>query len=98
MASPQIPETKRSRTPDDGTRQLLQWGSSMVGTGLVAVLLLLTLLGGFTRQGATTNAGWFVLIVALMCLPFGALLLMLGVAKWLRKRKGGDQRSVVSGQ
>ena len=44
--------------PGDGTRQLLQWGSSMVGTGLVAVLLLLTLLGGFTRQGATpTPAG-----------------------------------------
>jgi hypothetical protein len=77
--------------PDDGTRQLLQWGSSMVGTGLLAVLLLLTLLGGFTRQGATTNSGWFVLIVALMCLPFGGLLLALGVAKWLRNRKGRDQ-------
>ena len=70
----------------DGTRQLLQWGGWMVSTGLLAVLLLLTLLGGFTRQGATTNSGWFALIVALMCLPFGGLLLILGVAKWLRKR------------
>jgi hypothetical protein len=86
MASPQIPETKLPRTPDDGTRQLLQWGGSMVGAGLLAVLLLLTLLGGFTRQGATTNAGWFALIVALMCLPFGGLLLTLGLAKWLRNR------------
>jgi len=73
--------------PDDGTRQLLQWGSSMVGTGILAVLLLLTLLGGFTRQGATTNAGWFAVIVALMCLPFGGLLLTLGLAKWLRNRR-----------
>ncbi len=59
----------------------------MVGAGLVAVLLLLTLFGGFTRQGATTNAGWFALIVALMCLPFGALLLTLGIAKWFRNRR-----------
>ncbi len=87
MASPQIPKTKHPRMPDDGTRQLLHWGSSMVGTGLVAVLLLLTLFGGFTRQGATTNAGWFALIVALMCLPFGGLLLTLGIAKWFRNRR-----------
>ncbi len=77
--------------PDDGTRQLLKWGGSMVGTGVVAVLLLLTLFGGFTRQGATTNTGWFALIVALMCLPFGGLLLTLGVAKWLRNRKSRGQ-------
>lgn len=71
----------------DGTRQLLQWGGSMVGAGLFAVLLLVTVLGGYTRLGATTNAGWFALIVALMCLPFGALLLTLGFAKWLRNRR-----------
>ena len=84
-----MPTTSQSahpQMPDDGTRQLLQWGGSMVGTGLVAVLLLLTLFGGFTRQGATTIAGWFALIVALMCLPFGGLLLTLGVAKWFRNR------------
>ncbi|MDR3738692.1 MAG: hypothetical protein P4L40_06690 [Terracidiphilus sp.] len=70
----------------DGTRQLLQWGGSMVASGLVAVLLLETLLGGFTTTGAHTNTGWFALIVALMCLPFGSLLLALGFAKWLRNR------------
>jgi hypothetical protein len=72
---------------DDGTRQLLKWGGSMVCTGLLAGALVLTVLGGFTRLGATTNAGWFALIVALMCLPFGALLLALGVAKWFRNRR-----------
>jgi len=58
-----------------------------VATGLLAGALVLTALGGFTRQGATTNSGWFALIVALMCLPFGALLLTLGLAKWFRSRR-----------
>jgi hypothetical protein len=48
--------------------------------------LLQTALGGFSPTGASTNSGWFALIVALMCLPFGGLLLALGVAKWLRNR------------
>jgi high-affinity K+ transport system ATPase subunit B len=88
-ASP--PSNQRNRKlPDDGTRQLLQWGSSMVAIGLLCVVLLLTLLGGYSRTGASTNSGWFALIVALTCLPFGALLLTLGVAKWLRNRRGNS--------
>jgi len=70
----------------DGTRQLLQWGASMLGAGGLAALLLQTVLGGFSPTGASTNTGWFALIVALMCVPFGGLLLSLGVAKWLRNR------------
>jgi hypothetical protein len=58
----------------------------MVGIGLLCVFLLMTVLGGYTRLGATTNSGWLSLIVALMCLPFGALLLLLGIAKWLRNK------------
>ncbi|HEY2471080.1 MAG TPA: hypothetical protein VGI45_25010 [Terracidiphilus sp.] len=77
---------KRTAIGDDGTRQLLQWGGSMVGTGVLAAVLLQTILGGFGRTGASTNTGWFALIVALMCIPFGGLLLALGVAKWLRNR------------
>jgi hypothetical protein len=65
----------------------------MVGIGLLCVFLLLTLLGGYTRTGATSNAGWFVLIVALMCIPFGAMLLALGVAKWLKNREQGSKRT-----
>lgn len=64
----------------------------MVGAGLLAALLLETLLGGFSPTGASTNAGWFALIVALMCIPFGGLLLALGVAKWLRNRHIGRLR------
>lgn len=73
--------------PDDGTRQLLQWGSSIVASGLLATLLLVTVLGGFGPTGARTNTGWLALIVALMCLPFGGLLLLLGIAKLLRNRR-----------
>ena len=85
-------ETKRPTLPDDGTRQLLNWGGSMVGAGLVCILLLVTVLGGYSRNGASTNAGWFALIVALMCLPFGGLLLTLGVAKWLRNYRERESK------
>lgn len=73
--------------PDDGTRQLLQWGGSILGSGILAGVLLITLLGGYSATGAKTNAGWFALIVTLMCIPFGGLLLGLGVAKWFRNRR-----------
>lgn len=86
--SEQTPETsKRAIAAGDGTRELLQWGSSTVGIGLLAAVLLVTVFGGFGPTGAHTNAGWLALIVALMCIPFGSLLLLLGTAKWLRNRR-----------
>jgi hypothetical protein len=84
---PAHPPTNNRTQPDDGTRQLLQWGASILASGILAGILLLTVLGGLSPTGASTNTGWFALIVALMCLPFGALLLALGVAKWLRNRR-----------
>jgi len=80
-----------AKNTQDGTRQLVQWGATMLGSGLVAVVLLQVYLGGFSPTGASTNTGWFALIVALMCIPFGGLLLTLGVAKWLRNRSQGRQ-------
>jgi membrane-bound metal-dependent hydrolase YbcI (DUF457 family) len=71
---------------DDGARQLLQWGVSILGSGLLAAVLLITLLGGFSPTGAHTNPGWFALIIALMCIPFGGLLTALGLARWLRNQ------------
>ncbi len=71
----------------DGTVELLRGGGFMVATGLFAGTLLQLFLGGMTPTGAHTNGGWLALIVALMCLPFGALLLTLGIAKWLRNRR-----------
>jgi hypothetical protein len=76
----------------DGTRQLLQWGASMLGAGLLAGVILETVLGGFSRTGASTNAGWFALIVALMCIPFGGFLAALGLAKALRNRAVARKR------
>ncbi|HEY1806238.1 MAG TPA: hypothetical protein VGG45_17325 [Terracidiphilus sp.] len=87
QASQQSAEGDRTQQSGDGTRQLLQWGSSMVGTGLLAIILLVTVLGGYSRLGASTNSGWFALIVGLMCIPFGLMLLALGLAKWFRNRR-----------
>ncbi|HEV2133708.1 MAG TPA: hypothetical protein VGR47_05545 [Terracidiphilus sp.] len=75
------------KQPDDGTRELLRWGGSIAGTGVLAALLLETVLGGISATGARTNGGWFTFIVALMCIPFGLMLLTLGAAKWLRNRR-----------
>jgi hypothetical protein len=72
---------------DDGTRQLLQWGGWTFGTGIFFALLTRTLFGGIGPQGPHTNSGWMALIVTMMCLPFGFLLLLLGVLKWLRNRR-----------
>ncbi len=69
----------------DGTRELLIGGLSILGVGLVALLLAATVLGGINRDGAHSNSGWFALIVGTMCVPFGLLLSVLGLAKWLRK-------------
>ncbi len=85
-ASRRLPDSVRQMSSADGTRQLLQWGSSMLGAGLLAAILLQAFLGGFSPTGASTNTGWFALIIALMCIPFGGLLLTLGVAKWFRNR------------
>jgi hypothetical protein len=72
--------------PEDGTTQLLRWGSLILAAGIVAIALLMTLLGGVGVEGAHSNAGWLALIVGAMCLPFGLMLTGLGAAKWLRRR------------
>ena len=79
----------RSKRRQPATAQSSHYAAAgfMVGVGLLCGILLLTVLGGVTHTGATTNSGWLALIVALMCLPFGGLLLTLGVAKWLRNRR-----------
>ncbi len=73
-----------SRPPDDGTRMLLQAGFWIVVGGLLSLLATETIFGGIGNQGAHTNAGWLSLMFALMGVPFGLMLLGLGVAKWLR--------------
>lgn len=77
---------------DDGTSQLLRGGLSILATGLLAIVLLLTALGGVGVDGAHTNAGWLALVVGMMCVPFGLMLSALGLAKWLRRRNPRRER------
>jgi hypothetical protein len=76
-----------TQPPDDGTRQLLRWGGWTLAVGLLAAALAKTVFGGIGEQGPHTNSGWMALIVAMMCLPFGCMLFLLGAAKWLRNRR-----------
>ena len=80
------PPQQESDLPDDGTTQLLRWGSLILAAGVAAIALLMTILGGVGVEGARSNAGWLALITGMMCLPFGLMLTALGVAKWLRRR------------
>jgi len=81
-----MPSPDENSLPDDGTTQLLRWGSLILAAGLLAVGLLMTVLGGVSVEGARSNMGWLALITGMMCLPFGLMLTALGVAKWLRRR------------
>ena len=74
-------------TADDGTRQLMRGGLSILGFGLLAIALLFAVFGGVGTDGAHTNAGWLALVIGMMCIPFGLMLSALGFAKWVRGRK-----------
>jgi hypothetical protein len=82
-----MPTTSQDGSANDGTTQLLRAGVLIVLAGSVAIGLLMTVLGGIGVDGAHNNAGWLALIIGAMCLPFGLMLTVLGLAKWLRKRK-----------
>ena len=73
--------------PED-TKTLLRSGPGIFGTGALRALLAATIFGGLGKQGPHTNAGWLALMVAMGCLPFGTILLALGIAKWIGHRKG----------
>jgi hypothetical protein len=77
----------RSTQPDDGTRQLLQTGVGTLIAGVLAAVLASTVFGGIGPHGPHTNPGWIALMIAMMCLPFGALAFVLGAAKWMRNRR-----------
>ena len=77
--------------PDDGTRPLLQGAFWTLLIGILAAGATKFLFGGIGIHGPHTNAGWIALIVAMMCLPFGFLLSLLGVAKWFRNKHLASQ-------
>ena len=68
------------------TRTLLRTGIGIFTTGAVAALLALTVFGGIGPQGPHTNSGWLALMLAMGCLPTGALTLALAIAKLIGDR------------
>jgi drug/metabolite transporter (DMT)-like permease len=76
-----------NKMPDDGTVQLLRAGIWILVVGGLAALLTATVFGGIGIHGPHTNSGWLALLLAMMCLPFGSMLTLLGASKWLRNRR-----------
>ena len=71
----------------DDTRTLLRTGAGLFATGIISSLLIFVAFGGITRrQGPHTNAGWLALMLAMGCLPTGALTLALGISKFFSDR------------
>jgi hypothetical protein len=68
------------------TRKLLRTGLCIFGTGALAVLAIFTVLGGVGPQGPHNNSGWLALVLAMGCLPTGALTLALAFMKLFADR------------
>lgn len=91
LASPRVSRHELAAQPkpaDDGTHALLKAGFWIVLVGVLALVATKTIFGGIGIYGAHTNAGWLSLMCAMMSIPFGLMLLLLGGAKWLRNRHG----------
>jgi hypothetical protein len=86
-SEPAVTQQSAGTTPDDGTAQLLRAGIWILVVGGVAALMTATVFGGIGIHGPHTNSGWLALLLAMMCLPFGSMLTLLGAAKWLRNRR-----------
>jgi hypothetical protein len=72
----------------EDTRTLLRTGLGLFGTGAVSAILISVAFGGITRrQGPHTNMGWLALMLAMGCLPTGALTLALGISKFFGDRR-----------
>lgn len=69
------------------TRKILRTGIGIFGTGILCVLLIKFVFGGVGRMGPHTNAGWLALIIAMGCLPTGALTLLLAALKLYGDRR-----------
>ena len=68
------------------TRKLLRTGLWIFGTGAIAILAIFTVLGGVGPQGPHTNSGWLALVLAMGCVPTGALTLVLAFMKLFADR------------
>ncbi len=87
------PSAAHPALTDDGTRALLQAGFWITLAALLALAVTEKFFGGVGVTGPHTNAGWLSFMFALMGVPFGLMLLLLGIAKWLRNLRRHRRQS-----
>jgi len=73
------PTVRNKLRPD--TRKLLAIGTSILLTGIIAVVITDTVFGGIGPQGPHNNPGWLLVMLAMGCLPTGFLTLLLALFK-----------------
>lgn len=77
----------RLRRSDDETRQLMTGGAGTLAAGLLAAALTITVFGGVDHNGAHSDPGWILLLVAFGCLLCGFIAVALGAVRWLKNRR-----------
>ena len=72
----------------EDTRTILRTGLWLFSTGVLSGVSIFLFFGGINRrQGPHTNLGWLALMLAMGCLPTGALTLALGISKFFGDRR-----------
>jgi hypothetical protein len=66
---------------------LLLSGMKVLVAGGIATGMAFAMFGGVSADGPRGVAGWFSLVAAMMCMPFGLLRCLLGVAAWMQDRR-----------
>ena len=67
----------------------LRQGCAIVGVGILSALLMKVAYGGMTHSGPRDPGDWLLLMISIMCLPFGLLLLAIGTVAKMKTRFSG---------
>src|SRR5215469_8293435 len=79
-------QPRKSVCKDNAPLFLLLSGMKVLVAGAIAAGMVFAMFGGVSADGPRGVSGWFSLVAAMMCMPFGLLRCLQGVLGWLRYR------------